>query len=211
VLTHSPRQAHVWLIFNVRQNMIAKIAALLVATPIFAFAQAEKNGLRLEVFTEVFDYMSTLQEKPDHYVLTIQPLIKNVSDKPITIATSTYDGHPTCWGGSTVEPLACYSIGPRVIGNRIVEPSPIKFCAVVLAPGEWASLPEHEVKMASRDEAKRVNVSYSVEKVIAAKYGWWSGELMLVAEVGEAKRPNQSPEPTPMSVTPPAAQESRQP
>jgi len=167
--------------------MIAKLTLLLMEIPALALAQAEKKGLRLEVFTEVLDYVG----EPDHYALTIQPLIKNVSDKPITVATSTYTGHPTCWGGRLDEPLACYSVGPRIIDNRIVQPSPIKFCAVTLAPGECASLPEHEVKMASRDEAKRVKVGYSVDEVTAAKYGWWFGELELVQEVKAEKEPNQ--------------------
>ena len=149
----------------------------------------EENGVRLEVFA-LLQEVGGVEVETERFVTTecvleIRTLVTNVSGKANTLPTSSFTGHPTGWGGSVKQKFVCFSVGYRLLGERIEQPSPVKFAPVDLQPGESAELPIYEVKIPldEKDELERVRVQFVVDSDYAAKHGWWSGELELVEEV----------------------------
>jgi hypothetical protein len=89
-----------------------------------------------------------------------------------------------------------YDVGFRRLADQsIARPSPLRFMAVTLKPGEITELPEYEL---GPSNVKRVTVSFSVEQSYAEEQSWWHGSL--IAE----ETPNQALVPTTTAVTPAA-------
>jgi hypothetical protein len=94
-----------------------------------------------------------------------------------------------------------YDVGFRRLADQsIARPSPLRFMAVTLKPGEITELPEYEL---GPSNVKRVTVSFSVEQSYAEEQSWWHGSLIAENERPE-ETPNQALVPTTTAVTPAA-------
>jgi hypothetical protein len=170
------------------------VAALAFLVAISGYgAQSSDGVLRLTV---------TLHREP-HPITTdgsthrksIRALLTNVSDKPVTVPTTTYDGGPCCWGGGTEDAWIGFVIGfRRIDGDREARPAPMRFLPVTLKPGESTELPEYDM---GSDRREKVAVSFEVQSRYAKEQGWWSGTLSA-NNAPEETEPNQSPEPMPL-------------
>jgi hypothetical protein len=170
--------------------MILRSILPLLLLPVSLVAQAELNGLRLDVIVDLRTYSGSAT-RPETYSLRVQGMIQNVSEHPITLPTSTHSGRPTSWGGGAGEEFARFSIGSLHNGDRKFVVSPIKYCVITLKPGEWTELPLYEARLFSPDQVTRARLVYEVEPDIAAEFGWWTGELEATAELKKNDPPNK--------------------
>jgi len=154
--------------------------------------------------------------------MEVHSIVTNVSDKPVTIPTSSYSGGVDGWASGHLNIGIFFSIGFDQVGKYRLVPAPTRFHPVTLLPGESAELP---VTHPTLDQNKTVEVTFAVDRDYAERFGWWYGCLQKKVVIGEGdnpyvvsiddfnartinppekKTPNKVPEPTPVTVTPAA-------
>lgn len=169
--------------------------------------RTEDSGLRLEAFchyklSESFGVILTKRPSASDgaYKIELFVLLQNCGKTNITLPTQIPEGK---MGGSRGAGVRIFSYGfrPSDFHGKQVVRSPFSFQPVTLAPGESTLLPVQAIDVQEQfvesEGALRYFVSFSVEKQLADRHGWWSGDLLApVSE--EKKEPNQPPEPMPL-------------
>ncbi len=167
--------------------------------------RTEDSGLRLEAFchyklSDPFGVILTKRPSASdgEYKIELFVLLQNCGKTNITLPTQITEGKI---GGSRGAGVRIFSYGfrPSDFHGKQVVRSPFSFQPVTLAPGESTLLPVQAIAVQEQfvesEGALRYFVSFSVEKQLADRHGWWSGDL-LVPVSEEKKEPNQPPVPT---------------
>jgi hypothetical protein len=197
---------------------------LIVVAILFAAAKAAgENPLQLEIHPLWFEEeVAGKDGKPErHFRLELHSFLKNVGTRDVVIPTNTYSGGASgsVTGGNRL--VLLFLIDDDDLGGREVIASPFRFFPVTLKSNEMTELPLVRWDQ-GETKPEKIKVVFSVGEQISRRNGWWSGSLNLtvsaddpdspyLVSVKDKKMPNQSLEPTAMSVTPPATQEPRQP
>jgi hypothetical protein len=112
--------------------------------------------------------------------------IENCGATPITIPTRMApDGKPTgeSWTHDTEgdSRRVFFHAEYPTRGGKKIQPSPVAFEPVTLQPGEQALVGKWDPQEGYRDtlpgELRNVTFTYGVPEDLAARFGWWSGEL----------------------------------
>jgi hypothetical protein len=120
-----------------------------------------------------------------------------VSSRAITVPTRLPGGLSEWWSGGIH-----WSYRAHQYFDRPLQPSPYLFAPVTLAPGESTEIDEYIKDSEAETLPSITEVAYSVEKGLGDRFGWWVGHLKVDVKMEDTKRPNQSPEPTALLVTP---------
>jgi hypothetical protein len=151
----------------------------------------EQGGLRLEVNATLDDVLTSTGVKTEWgaAILEIEIAVENVSQAPLTVPTSAYDGKVVAveWPGSGpgLERIMFYIDSPRFQGKPTAYAAS-RFAPVVLAPGERALLLQRHTTITDRkhaDSIKEVSVHFGVMTGFIGPEGWWKGQLETHAKI----------------------------
>jgi len=154
----------------------------LIAFTAGSWAQ-DKDSLRLDVYPVA----PSEDAKAGRLLLEVHSIITNVSQRAITLPTTTYDGHAELDFTAGDRISFGIAVGFNSNGKNTLVPSPFRFNPVTLQPGEATELPLIECK--SVETWRLVVVNYTVDEEYARKHGWWYGHLKTEAVVGKGDNP----------------------
>lgn len=151
-------------------------------------ADQEQGGLRLEVDATLGDAtMITIKGKMtvsdvDMTILHVTAILRNVSDRPITLASRPADAVANSEMGGPFERSVWYVIHRPSFHHVPTVVSPVIYAPVTLLPGECTLLPAYSltIKLPERRYARtleRILVTYEVEPDFSKLFGWWTGKL----------------------------------
>jgi hypothetical protein len=159
----------------------------------------EEGGLQLEVSAELDDIITSdgVNSKWGGATLEVEIALQNVSQNPITVATTAYAEKATiadwpAWGPG-LERIMFSIDSPRFQGKPTVY-APSRFAPVVLAPGERVLLLHHFAMMTDRkhaDSVKEVSVHYGVASTFIGPKEWWKGYLETYANIHRSFDPDK--------------------
>ena len=155
---------------------------LLLAVAMFASGLAAEKEF-VELVVEDSGTITIDEPKDDNqgatvFHLKVRTLVRNISDVPITVPTTTYDGRAKlgpCSSESTRN--ITFTIGSRDGPRGMIKLPPERFFPVVLLPGESAELPEYTEILDDPSLLKSITVTLEINEFFGAKSGWWFGKL----------------------------------
>lgn len=123
--------------------------------------------------------------EPTRERLIIRSFLQNVSTRPVTVPTRLPDGL-SAWWSSGIH----WEYRSHQYFDRPLQVSPYLFAAVILAPGESTEIDEYRRDEEAGQLPSIREVAYSVESLLGARFGWWTGHLKAKVKMEEAKAPN---------------------
>ena len=159
----------------------------------------EDGGLRLEVNAKLDDIITSngAGSMWGGAFLSIEIALRNVSQAPITVPTTPYEGNADVvrwpgWGPG-MERIRLFIESPKFQGKPTAYAAS-RFAPVTLAPGECVLLLRHRAIIEDRihaDSIKEASVSFGVARDFNGPQEWWKGHLESYADISRRHDPDK--------------------